>query len=34
MTLALIPPAQFAAALPAEVKKWAEVIKAAKISVE
>jgi tripartite-type tricarboxylate transporter receptor subunit TctC len=34
MTLALTPPAEFAAALPAEVKKWAEVIKAAKVSVE
>lgn len=34
MTLALTPPAQFAAALPAEVKKWAEVIKAAKVSIE
>ncbi len=34
MTLALTPPAQFAAALPGEVKKWAEVIKAAKVTVE
>ncbi|MBZ0149220.1 MAG: tripartite tricarboxylate transporter substrate binding protein [Pseudorhodoplanes sp.] len=34
MTLALTQPAVFAAALPAEVKKWAEVIKAAKVSVE
>jgi tripartite-type tricarboxylate transporter receptor subunit TctC len=34
MTLALTPPAEFAAALPAEVKKWAEVIKAAHVSVE
>ena len=34
MTLALTPPAEFAAALPAEVKKWAEVIKAANVSVE
>ena len=34
MTLALTPPAEFAAALPAEVKKWAEVIKAANVTVE
>jgi len=34
MTLALTPPAEMAAALPAEVKKWAEVIKAANVTVE
>jgi tripartite-type tricarboxylate transporter receptor subunit TctC len=34
MTLALTPPAEFAAALPGEVKKWAEVIKAANVTVE
>jgi tripartite-type tricarboxylate transporter receptor subunit TctC len=34
MTLALTPPAQFAAALPGEVKKWAGVIKAANVTVE
>ena len=34
MTLALTPPAEFAAALPGEVKKWADVIKVAKVSVE
>ena len=34
MTLALRTPAEVAAALPAEVAKWAEVIKAANVSVE
>lgn len=34
MTLALTPPAAFAAALPVEVKKWADVIKAANVTVE
>lgn len=34
MTLALTPPAEFAATLPGEVKKWAEVIKAANVTVE
>ena len=34
MTLALRTPAEVAAALPAEVTKWAEVIKAANVSVE
>ena len=34
LTVAVRPPAELAAALPAEVEKWAAVIKAANVSVE
>jgi tripartite-type tricarboxylate transporter receptor subunit TctC len=34
MTLALRPPAEVAAALPAEVEKWAAVIKAANVTID